>query len=927
MGKVSRVSSNETQPVRFQPFNNVQHFITKWQNTNLKESAVAKTHFDELCNFLDVDKPLDVDPDGTFYTFERPVTKAIGGKGFADVWKRGHFAWEYKGKKGKLEEAYLQLLLYRDDLENPPLLVVCNIETIQIHTNFTGTPKQVYTLTLQDLANPENLALLKNVFENPEQLNPKYKRERVTQEASQQIGELAQKLQAKGHDAQVVAHFLMQIVFSLFAEDVGLLPNKLATRILEKTLKTPSRAKTYLTQLFEAMATGGEVLLEEVPYFNGGLFEGTGALPLESEELEILWKASKLDWTEVEPSIFGTLFERSLDPAKRSQLGAHYTSREDILKIVEPVILEPLKNEWREIRNSIETQKAKDNKQHKKLVEQPISEFLQKLHTLKVLDPACGSANFLYVAMQQLKELEKEVVTFAWSMGAPGFPLLSPRQFYGYEVNVFAHELASIVVWIGYLQWNHLNGISNTQVPILEKLDNIKRQDALLDGCKETKWVEANYIVGNPPFLGDKKMRRELGDDYVETLRKAYANRVPGQADLVCYWFEKARAQIEAGKAKRAGLISTNSIRGGKNREVLERIKQSGDIFMAWSDEPWVLDGAAVRVSMVGFDNGKQQEKFFNGKSAKSINANLTSRVDVTQAKPLLDNQNTAFIGIQKGGAFEIPGQLAQSWLKLPNPGKRQNSDILKPYLNELDIAGRPSDTWIIDFGQMSLEEASNYIVPFTYVEENVKPERLKNKDSASNTYWWLHQRTRPDMRRAVKELNHYIATPRVAKHRLWVYIPAGTLPDSRLVAIARSDLFTFGILHSTVHETWALATGGWHGVGNDPQYNAISSFETFPFPESTAKQKAEVEKWAKYLDEVRSEILKNDKDLTMTKLYNQLEELRESRDCGHPVYALLVAHEKLDQAVHTAYGWEYPLADEVILERLLALNLERAHS
>jgi type II restriction/modification system DNA methylase subunit YeeA len=926
MGKLSRTLSSETQPVRYQPLNDVQHFITKWQNNNLKESAVSKTHFDELCSLLGVDKPLDVDLDGTFYTFERPVTKAIGGKGFADVWKRGHFAWEYKGKKGKLEEAYLQLLLYRDDLENPPLLIVCNIETIQIHTNFTGTPKQVYTIHLQDLTDPENFALLKNVFENPEQLNPKYKRERVTQEASQQIGELAQKLQAKGHDAQVVAHFLMQMVFSLFAEDVGLLPNKLATRILEKTIKTPSRAKTYLTQLFEAMATGGEVLLEEVPYFNGGLFEGTGALSLESEELEILWKASKLDWTEVEPSIFGTLFERSLDPAKRSQLGAHYTSREDILKIVEPVILEPLRQEWRTIRNSIESQKVKDNKQHKKLVEQPISEFLQKLHTLKVLDPACGSANFLYVAMQELKELEKEVVTFAWSMGAPGFPLVSPRQFYGYEVNVFAHELASIVVWIGYLQWHFLNGISNTQVPILEKLDNIKRQDALLDGCKETQWVDADYIIGNPPFLGNYKLRRELDDEYVEVLYKAYENRVPNKADLVCYWFEKARKQIETGKTKRVGLISTNSIRQPANRPVLQRIKETGDIFMAYSDEPWILDGAAVRVSMVAFDDGSEKKKILNGQEQASINSDLTAHADVTSAKVISENLKKCFQGIQPGGPFDIEAGVAERWLKLPNPGRKNNRDVLKKYVGAKDIVQTDSERWIVDFDEMNEQEAGCYVQPFEYVKVTVKPVRDSNRNERHRSRWWGMRTNVGDLRRAIKKLDRYIATPRVAKHRVYVWLSSDVLPSNSLSVIATDDNVEFGVLNSNIHVIWSDRRGSSMGMGNDSQYtNEV--YETFPFPKPSAKQRCEIEKWAKHLDDVRQNLLTEDSKATLTALYNKLTELRETKDCKHPVYALLTAHNKLDEAVHDAYGWEYPLSEEEILKRLLALNLERTGS
>ena len=340
-----------------------------------------------------------------------------------------------------MQSAYVQLLLYRDDLENPPLLIVSDLESIQIHTNFTGTTKQVYTVTLQDLRNPDKLALLKNVFENPELLNPKYKRERITQEASEQIGTIAQKLRARGHDAQEVAHFLMQVIFALFAEDVGLLPNKLVTRILEKTRATPARAQQYLTQLFEAMATGGEVLLEDVSYFNGGLFEGSGALELETDELKILLEAAQLDWSEVEPSIFGTLFERSLDPAKRSQLGAHYTSRENILRVVEPVIIAPLKDEWNRIRGEVEafisqetSTRKPTRKEREQNVEKPITVFLDNLHTVTVLDPACGSGNFLYIAMQQLKELEKEVVSFAQSVGAPGFALLSHRQFYGLEL-------------------------------------------------------------------------------------------------------------------------------------------------------------------------------------------------------------------------------------------------------------------------------------------------------------------------------------------------------------------------------------------------------------------------------------------------------------------------------------------------------------
>lgn len=909
------------------------NFAAKWERVTTTERASAQSHFLDLCELLEVDKPLDVDPEGTFYTFERAVTKTTGGKGFADVWKRGHFAWEYKGKRKNLADAYVQLLLYRDDLENPPLLVVCDLVNFEVHTNFTGTPKQVHRFTIHDLENPETRQLLKWVFTDPERLNPKYHRERVTQEASQQIGALALTLQARGHDPQTVAHFLMQLVFALFAEDVGLLPDKLMTRILDRTRNRPDQAQRYLSELFQAMATGGDVLLEEVPYFNGGLFDSREALPLEAPELALLAEAARLDWSQVEPVIFGTLFERSLDPAKRSQLGAHYTSREDILRVVEPVVLAPLRAEWEAVRGRVDTyvqatdlsglgERAAQNQRNTN-VNQPITGFLDRLHRLRVLDPACGSGNFLYVAMQQLKELEKEVVAFAQEVGSPGFQLVGPRQFYGLELNVFAHELASIVVWIGYLQWNYLNGLSNRQTPILERLDTIRRQDALLDGEGETEWPEADYIVGNPPFLGNYKMRQEVGDAYTETLYRTFTGRLPNKADFVCYWFEKARAQIANGKAERAGLIATNSIRGGANRRVLERIKDSGGIFMAYADEPWILEGAAVRVSLIGFDDGSEVAKVLDGQPAAIINADLTGSTDVNQAKKLPENADITFEGIKPAGDFVISDEVAQAWLRSPNPNGRSNADVLKPYINGRDLAQRPRRAWLIDFYPKSLQEASEYLLPFSHVEENVKPARLSNRDKFSKDFWWLHQRPRPDMRQALEPLTRYIAVTRHSKHLVFVWLGSETLPDSALVVIAKDDDFTFGILHSKPHKVWALVMGT--SLEDRPRYTPTTCFETFPFPRPTDTQRADIEKWAKYLNEVRSQLLKADPSHTMTKLYNDLTDLRATRDSKHPAYSLLLAHEKLDAAVAAAYGWEWPMTDDALLAALLALNLERA--
>lgn len=503
--------------------------------------------------------------------------------------------------------------------------------------------------------------------------------------------------------------------------------------------------------------------------------------------------------------------------------------------------------------------------------------------------------------MQQLKELEKEVVTFAQKVGAPGFQLIGPRQFYGLEVNVFAHELASIVVWIGYLQWNHLNGLSNRQTPILERLDTIRRQDALVDGDHETEWPEVDFIIGNPPFLGDRKMRRELGHEYVEKLRKLFQGRIPGSSDFVCYWFEKARAQIAQGKAQRAGLIATNSIATGENSKVLTAIKQTGDIFMAWSDEPWILEGAAVRVSLVGFDDGTEKQKRLDGKPVISITPYLKKGTDVSIAKRLLTNEKQSFIGIQKGGDFDIPETTARSWLHLPNPSGASNTDVLKPYINGMDIARQPRKMWVIDFFQMSEVEAEQYLVPFEHVRTRVKPERDIARRDNHRTYWWRHHDTRPAMREAFKNLSRYICSSIVAKHRVWVFQPVSTLPDKALVVIASDDYYTFGVLHSKLHEMWALAIGTY--LEDRPRYTPSTCFETFPFPCPTDAQRADIEKWAKYLDDVRVQLLKADSTRTMTKLYNDLTELRTTRDSKTPAYPLLLAHERLDAAVAAAYG------------------------
>ncbi len=493
-------------------------------------------------------------------------------------------------------------------------------------------------------------------------------------------------------------------------------------------------------------------------------------------------------------------------------------------------------------------------------------------------------------------------------------------------------------------------------------------------GIFEAQWPQADVIIGNPPFLGGSKMLRELGEDYVQTLRSEYDGRVPGGADLVTYWFEKARAQIEAGKCRRAGLVATNSIRGGANQQVLARICDTSKIFNAWSDEEWINEGAAVRVSLVCFGisvipaRAGIQSVVLNGNSVETIHADLTAGegLNLTQAQPLKENAGVCFMGASKKAPFDIPGELARKWLTLPNPNSRPNSDVVRPWANGMDITRRASDTWIIDYGlAMTEADAALYETPFEYVVQHVKPEREKNNREAYRKYWWRHAEARPGMRAALKGLPRYIATPHVSKHRIFVWVDAAVLPDQMLIVTTRSDDTTFGILHSRFHELWSLRMGT--SLEDRPRYTPTTTFETFPFPEGltphdtltgrNAEAIAEAARklnllrdnwlnppeWVDWLRTPEEEkagyparpIAKVDADVgrdssrlvglksdlqkrTLTNLYNARSAWLDN------------AHKTLDAAVAKAYGWnDYTpeMPDEEILRRLLVLNLARANN
>lgn len=920
----------------------VFQFQKEWRNVTSSERSSAQSHFIALSRALDVPAPGDGGTSSDSYTFERPVIKTSGEKGFADVWFRDHFAWEYKRRgDNNFTKAYQQLLDYRESLENPPLLVVCNFDRFQIHTNFTGTVKRVYEISHDDLHLPSSQQTLRLLHRDPIKLKPDATVEEVTVGAAARFGELAMRLRARGADPHQVAHFLVQLLFCMFAEDIGLLRERLFSKLVTNTATDPRRFTRQITLLFETMREGGDFGIDEIPHFNGGLFTDISVPELQPADIKAIADASTLDWSSIEPAIFGTLFERSLDPGKRAQLGAHYTGRADIERVVEAVIEQPLRRRWDAVREEAmkhhdrwqnATQRSSARTRNYKALQECLLTFKEELRTITVLDPACGSGNFLYVALERLLDLEREVSRFSAEHDLPGmYPAVSPQQLRGLEINDYARELAQVVVWIGYLQWLSDNGsLGSRQGAVLDTLDTIQLQDALLDRTdpqhpREAQWPGADFIVGNPPFLGAKKLRRELGNEYTSALFDVYGDRVPGMSDLCCYFFEKARLQISSEATQRVGLLATNSIRGGASRTVLDRIKDSGDIFMAWPDEPWILDGAAVRISIVGFDDGKEQERSLGGESVLTINSALTPGVSVRAVSALRSNRGLSFVGDVKAGPFDVPGHVARQWLSLPvNPNGRPNSDVVRPYLIALDVTRHPRDVWVVDFGvDMPLNEAELYEAPFEHVLRYVKPKRdLVRRDRYRN-YWWLHAEPVGGMRRATERLRRYIVTPAVSKHRVFAWVSGNALADHALTVFARDDDYFFGVLHSRAHEVWSLRMGTWMGKGNDPRYTPTTCFETFALPRPTDEQRDAIGNVAKRLDDLRRNWLNppdaNEAELkkrTLTNLYN-----------SRPVW-LARLHDALDQAVWGAYGWsDLPAdtSDEMILERLLALNLERA--
>jgi hypothetical protein len=1029
-------------------------FIERWQASGAAERANYQLFFSELCDLLGVPppQPQTADPRHNSYVFEKAVPLPHGSTGFIDLYKRGCFVLEAKQgsdrpdddqapfsaaelrarqrrKRGTavrgtaawdtaMEKARQQAQRYvrnlpPDEIEDgrPPFIIVVDVgATIALYAEFSRTggnyipfpDPSSYRLSLEDLADANVRALLRQVWLEPMALDPARRSARVTREIAGRLAQLARSLEGD-HPPDVVAQFLMRCLFTMFAEDVGLLPSHSFTQLLGDIRHDPASFQPMLEHLWTTMDSGGfsVILRQQLPRFNGNLFAQQTAFPLNRDQIQLLIEAAQADWRDVEPAIFGTLLERALDPVERHKLGAHYTPRAYVERLVKPTVIDPLRAEWESVQVAA-AQLAEREQIDKALAE--VSGFQKRLAALRILDPACGSGNFLYVTLEHLKRLEGEVLNTLQELGQGQLLLeiesvmVTPEQFLGIEVNPRAAAIAELVLWIGYLQWHvRTRGDVPLPEPIIRDFRNIECRDAVLawdevtplldeagqpvtrwDG-RSTKphpvtgqevpdesarlpayryhnprsadWPQADFVVGNPPFIGTALMRDALGDGYTEAIRGVYAH-VPASADYVMFWWDKAADLLRQGQLQRFGLITTNSLRQTFNRRVLQHhmeAKEPLSLVFAIPDHPWVdsAAGAAVRIAMTVAELGDREGKLrqvvaesrteseeadvqFEERVGK-IQIDLTIGANVTAAVPLLANQGISNRGFELGGAgFIVTPEQAQ------NLGLGRRDDLenhIRHYLNGRDLTQVSRNVMVIDlFGLTQAEVREKFPEVYQWLYERVKPERDQNRSKTLRENWWLHRRLRQDLRDMLKDVSRYIATVETSKHRFFVFLDKDILPDNKLVNIALDDAYFLGVLSSRIHVTWVLAAGS--RLEDRPVYVKTTCFETFPFPDASEAQKQRIRELAKQLDAHRKRQQAQHPKLTLTDIYNVLEKLRANAPLSakekqiHEQGLLAILHQlhdELDQAVFAAYNWPPGLSNEEILSRLVALNAERA--
>ncbi|MEW5994168.1 MAG: DNA methyltransferase, partial [Candidatus Zixiibacteriota bacterium] len=1031
------------------PSLSVDTFIQRWSNREGgQERANYSLFLTELCDVLGVPHPDPADASHEFndYVFERRVERQLveGGTetGRIDLYKRSHFILEAKqsrlrgtrkavpsGQGDLFSSAGSQHNPYANTLDHlmiqarrqaeryaaalpsdhpyPPFLIVCDVgRAFELFADFSGHGRHYaqfpdtrrFRIELAQLADPEARKLLRDVWENPGALDPAQQTAKVTREIAGQLAGISKALEERGFDPRAVAVFLMRCLFTMFVEDVGLLRKNGFTELLNRCLGNPARFTFEVDDLWRHMDRGGYSpgIGDKLLRFNGKLFKNATALPLTVDEIRLLRDASSADWRDLEPAIFGALFEQALDPNERKRLGAHYTPRAYVERLVDATIIEPLAEDW------LKYQSAADRALRRGMTAEALGEiqdFLRHLSSVRVLDPACGTGNFLYVALRRMKQLEGEALKQLHDIGGDEAVLraqsltVKPEQFFGMEVNRRAVEISELVLWIGYIQWHLRTRPTDLPEPVLGSSDHVHERDALLtwDGYpdkllkrdqlgrpvpgpegQETyafpnahrpDWPAADFIVGNPPFIGGKDVRSRLGADYAKALWTAHPQLNPS-ADFVMYWWDRAAELLthKGTRLRRFGLVTTNSITQVFQRRILERHLTAPapvSLLLAIPDHPWTKaskDSAAVRIAMTVASAGEHdgvvrtviregaldtdEPKIEFRERRGKINPDLTIGVDVTRCKALVANQALCSPGVKLHGDGFIVSREKAGELGL---GHRPGLDgHIRRYRNGRDLTGRSRDVMVIDLFGLSAESVRKqfpevYQHLYATVREARKKAVEKTGTRDAREYldrWWQFGKPRTELRPALMGLNRYIATVETMKHRIFQFLDASVLPDNMLVAVASDSAFHLGILSSRIHVVWALRSGGRQGVGNDPRYSKSRCFDPFPFPDATATTRARIGALAEELDDTRKLVFAEHPDITLTALYNVLAAVRDGRplsskerDVQARGRALIIKdlHDQLDSEVARAYGWPVDLSDDEILERLVAFNEARA--
>jgi hypothetical protein len=1050
-----------------------QSFIARWRNAGGSERANYQLFVADLCRLLGTEppEPAREDTRDNAYVFERRVAFAHGdgstSHGFIDCYRRGAFVLEAKKIRAGAHtrgfddallraraqgEAYARALPAAEG--RPPFVLVVDVgHVIELYAEFTRsgatyTPfpdSRSHRIALADLADAAVRERLRRLWTDPLSLDPARASAKVTREVAVALAAVARSLEAAGHAPQAVAAFLTRCLFSMFAEDVELLPRAPGgdgafVHLLKTHGDAPATLQQMLRILWADMDRGGfsAALAKDVLRFNGKLFKGAAVdgyvLPLDRGQIDGLLAAARANWREVEPAIFGTLLERALDPAERHALGAHYTPRAYVERLVLPTVVEPLRADWADAQAAAlllahEAAALPEGRERDKKMAEARAElrrFHHRLCTVRVLDPACGSGNFLYVTLEHLKRLEGEVLEALHTLGEGQAKLglegetVTLQQLRGIEINERAAALAELVLWIGFLQW-HLRTFGHAAVaePVIHDYGNIEHRDAVLaydgqepmrdaagklvtrwDGSsfkphaatgepvpdeaaqvpqwrylnpRPAEWPQADFIVGNPPFIGSKRMRAALGDGYVDALQAAWPD-VPDATDFVMRWWHHAALLVRSGAAKRFGLITSNSIRQAYVRRAVEPHLSAAhgmSIVFAIPDHPWVdsADGAAVRIAMTVGEAGVHPglltevttERAQTGEGDDlvqamaqqrgRIGADLRVGADLTRTVPLQANLGLCSVGMKTiGGAFQVEHDLASALGLGSVTGLERH---IRPYLNGRDLTSESRALWVIDlFGLDADDVRRRFPAVYQHLLERAKPERDQNRNAVFRRLWWVIGHPRPQFRAATQGLASYIATVETAKHRVFARLPSNVVPDSTIVTFAFDDTLMLGWLSSSAHVEWALAAGGT--LEDRPRYNKTRCFEPFPFPSDdtglTPALAERIRALAEQIDAHRKARQAAHDDVTLTGLYNVLAKLRRDEPLAAKEKALhergLVAvlrslHDELDAAVLAAYGWadlQAALADhrpaaaearaaavEMLLERLVALNAKRA--